>query len=184
MATTTTHYKIHIHKTDTYLKLTYRGNSFSKLERLKGKITDSMLMELGRIIPPRLSEMEKWQNHFKDKISLEALVKKKSHFSEFNDAWFQFYEDFTGIPPKFGATEASHLKKIITHLTKVGGSPDEALSLWNTILAAWPKLSDFHKDNTDIKYINSRLNVILNAVKKAINTGTSTTSGTDNSASL
>ena len=183
--TTTTHYKIHIQKTDTYLKLTYRGKSFSKLERLKGNITDSMLMELGRIIPPRLNEIEKWKLHFKDKISMEPIEKKKkTTFTEFNDAWFQFYEDFIGMPPKFGAAEASHLKKIITHLTKVGGSPDEALELWNTILAAWPKLSDFHKDNTDIKYINSRLNVILNAVKKAINPGTTSTSGTDNSTSL
>ena len=184
MATTTTHYKIHIHKTDTYLKLTYRGNSFSKLERLKGSITDSMLMELGRIIPPRISEVPKWETHFKEKLSIETIEKTKTNFAQFNDAWFQFYEDFTGFPPKFGATEASHLKKIITHLTKVGGSPEEALNLWTTILSAWPKLSEFHKENTDIKYINSRLNVLLNAVKKAINPGSTSTTGTNNSTSL
>ena len=178
----TTHYKIQLTDSDVSLKLSYRSGKFFRLERTKGKLPDNHLRYVGKIIPPTENQIGAYQAAFADKVSYEAITKEKSQFSKFNNAWFSFYEDFTGLPPKFGAADGMHLKKIMKHLETVGGSQTEAFQLWETILAAWPKLSDFHKENTDLKYINSRLNVLLNAVKKAINT--STVGGTDHSASL
>jgi len=183
MTPKTIHYTITSKNTDVTLKVSYRGGKFFRLEKSKGKLTEDQLKAVGKIIPPLESDMQSFSIKFPD-ITYNAVKKEKSQFSAFNDAWFVFYEKFTGIPPKFGAMDAVHLKKIITHLNTIGGGENEALNLWNTILATWPKLDEFHRNNTDIKYINSRLNVLLNAVKKTISTNTSASGGVDNSVSL
>lgn len=171
MPTITTHFKIHIHKTDTYLKVTYRGKSFSMLERLKGSINDKTLKEIGRIIPPKVDNVDTWQAHFKDSLTITPIDKKKTPFSKFNDAWFAFYEARTNVPPKFNGADANHLKQIIAYLKKITGTETEALELWEGILHNWKHLDEFHQKNTDLKYINSSLNKIITNVKQISKTG-------------
>lgn len=177
----TTHYHIEIQRTNIVLKLSYRSGTFFRLERVRGKLEDKYMKKIGKIIPLTEDDIHNPEYNFSN-VTYTKIVKQKSQFSKFNDAWFSFYENFTGMPPRFGAADGMHLKKIIKHLEAVGGSQGEALALWDTILAAWPKLSEFHRENTDLKYINSRLNVILTATKKAL--GTSGTGGANNSVSL
>jgi hypothetical protein len=102
---------------------------------------------------------------FKDKVKYTEIVKKKSLYQEFVTAWFSFYESFMMIEPEFNKVEGTNLKKIITYLNRVTGDENKALELWKTILTAWHKMDDFHKKNTDIKYIYSNINRILQNVK-------------------
>ena len=166
MATITTHYKVHILKTDTHFKLTYRGKRFTKLERIKGVLSDSALAHLGRIIPPTVADVPKWEQRYKDSLTITEVTKSKTPFRKYSDAWFQFYEQRTGIAPKFTGADTNHLKQIIAYLSKITGSDDEALQLWQAILHNWKHLDEFHQKNTDIKYINSSLNKILHALKE------------------
>lgn len=164
MTPKTTHYHILLHKTDVTLKLSYRGGSFFRVERVKGKLTDSHIKHLGKLIPLLEVNLQEHYASFPD-VTLKALVKQKSQFSKFNAAWFAFYQNFAGIPPKFGGADANHLKQIIAYLTQIEGTEDAALNLWYALLQNWKNLSEFHQKNTDLKYINSSLNKILNELK-------------------
>ncbi|MBK5213607.1 MAG: hypothetical protein JJE55_08115 [Flavobacteriaceae bacterium] len=164
MTPKTTQYHIISHKTDVTLKLSYRGGSFFRIERVKGKITELHIKHLGKLIPLNESDLQAHYASFPD-VTLKPLVKEKSQFSKFNDAWFLFYQNYAGIPPKFTGTDANHLKQIIAYLTQIEGSESGALDLWFVLLHNWKNLGEFHQKNTDLKYINSSLNKILNELK-------------------
>lgn len=167
MATVTTHYKIEILKTGTTLKVTYRGASFSKVERLKGLINDSTLAAIGRIIPPRVKSVPEWQKKYASDLKITPIQKgNTSQYSMFRDAWFSFYETYSGLPPKFSGADGNALKQIITYLNGICGDAGESLVVWSTVLQNWKNLSEFHRQHTDLKYINSNLNKILNAIKE------------------
>lgn len=172
----TNHYNIEVLETKTHFKATYRDNKFRKLEHLRGKITIPMLKAVGRIVPLFENAFKDYTTVFKGKVNYTLIENKKTLFSEFNDAWFSFYETYAGFPPKFTGADAKSLKYIISYLTKLSTNETEALELWKLILNKWHTLNDFHKDNTDLKYINSKLNIILNAIKQknsSYSTGTS-----------
>src|SRR5690554_3940482 len=158
------HYLITLHKTAVTLKLSFRGGTFFRIERVKGTITELHLKHLGKLIPLREADLAK---HFKDfpDVTVEPLKKEKSQFSKFNAAWFAFYNNYAGFAPKFTGADANHLKQIIAYLTQLEGTEEKALILWTAILQNWHTLGEFHRKNTDLKYINSQLNKILNELK-------------------
>ena len=82
------------------------------------------------------------------------------------DEWFAFYNRLFGFAPKFTGADGKALKQIITYLTNNSADETEALSTWQYLLQNWQKLDEFHQRNTDLKYINSQLNKILQNAKR------------------
>ena len=177
----TTNYLIHSAKSGRTLKVTYKGGNFFRLELAKGKkLNDTELIKLSASIPLTENEVDKYSNLFKS-LDYTKIEKKQSTYQQYVSAWYAFYQNFMQVPPRFNAVDGKHLNQIKAYLTRVSDQNQEGLELFKLILDNWHKLEDFHKENTDLKYINSRLNVILNAIKRA---GQAGTAGTDNSVSI
>src|SRR5690606_5381731 len=130
----TNHYNIEIIETATHLKVTYRDNKFRKLEHLRGKLDKSMLHQLGRIIPRTETDVESFAIAYKDKVTYTKIQQEKSLYTLFLDEWTVFFEQFTGLPPKFTGVDGKSLKSIITYLKQIGGTEEQALALWKIIL--------------------------------------------------
>lgn len=177
----TEYYNIEVIKTQTHFKVTYRDNKFRKLEHLRGDLNDAMLKQLGRIIPRTTTDFKAFTDTYKETVKYIQLETEKSQYSEFLTAWNVFYEDYYQLPPKFTGAEGKALKSIMTHLTRIGKTESEALALWQIILQKWHTLNEFHQANADLKYINSKLNIIINAIKQQSNTYTA---GTNSSVEL
>lgn len=158
------HYLVHLHKTEVTFKLSFRGGTFFRIERVSGKLADSHVKHLGLLIPLKEADIAKHYAKLAG-ATIEVVGEKKSQFNKFNSAWFAFYNKFAGFPPKFGGADANHLKQIIAYLTQLEGTEEKALILWTAILQNWHTLGEFHRKNTDLKYINSQLNKILNELK-------------------
>jgi len=174
----TNHYNIHLSKTKTDIKVTYRDNKFRKLEHLRGKFDQTMLNAIGRIIPVNETNFKAFKTEFESQVIYTAeQTKPKTIYSQFLSEWYAFYNKFVGFTPKFDGTDGRALKMIINYLKKLGGSEQEALVLWQLILSKWNTLSDFHQKNTDLKYINSQLNKIVYAVKHQSKTNAQGTNG-------
>ncbi|WP_417289636.1 hypothetical protein [Corallibacter sp.] len=173
----TNHYNIEIIETNTHLKVTYRDDKFRKLEHLRGKLDSAMLKQLGRIIPRTETEVDLFEIAYKDKVNYSKIEKEQTLYSQFLSEWYRFFERYTGLPPKFTGMDGKSLKSIITYLKQIGGSEQQALALWKIILSKWPTVKQFHQDNTDLKYINSKLNIILHEIKQQGNTYASGTNG-------
>lgn len=171
----TTHHNIKISSTSTEFKATYRDGKFRKLEHLRGKLDQTMLNSLGKVIPQKESELEAFINQFKDRVIYTSESKKEvSIFSQFNTAWFAFFrKENNNIDPKFTGADGKALKQIIAYLKNINnGDEAAALSNWNLLLNSWESLSEFHQAQTDLKYINSKLNVIIREIirKNGVNT--------------
>ena len=158
------------------MKFTYRNKWFVKLELISGKLSIKELRAIGKIIPPHEDDLESFNKEFQGKVDYYIIVKDETIYQQFVGVWYNFYEDFMGIKPKFTGVDGKHLKQIITYLKRVNGTEETALEVWKTILDCWSDLDKFHKDNTDLKYINSRLNPIINAIKQK-NQASTTSSG-------
>lgn len=165
------YYLIEIMNTNTVIKASYKAGKFIKLEKTKGKLTNTQLKNIGAIIPPLETDIATYKTSYNNRITYQPVIKQKSLYTLFLDTWVSFYEVFASMPPKFTGADGNALKSIISHLKKLTNGVDkEALELWQLILDKWNTLSDFHKSNTDLKYINSKLNILLNAIKQQNNT--------------
>ena len=161
----TQYLQIEIIKTGAVLKLTYR-KKFIRLELVSGKLTGAQLSYIGKIIPPAWDDLEALRNAYGDKCTYTPIIKEKSIYQQYVDAWYSFYERVLEMPPRFNAADGQNLKQIISHLGRLEGTDQKGLALWQAILSSWEKLDKFHRENTDLKYINSRLNIILNNVRR------------------
>lgn len=168
----TTYYTIYIDKHKLKLKVGYRSGKFWRVERVSGQMTDTILDSFGIVVPLEEKQVQQYQNRYGKNVTYTKIEKKKSIYTQFSDAWFVFYEGFAGIEPKFTGVEGKALKQIITYLKKVAGDDAGALELWSVILSRWKHLDEFHRKNTDLKYINSNLNKIITNVKRISQEGT------------
>jgi len=159
----TTHYNIQITASQTELKVTYRNGKLKKIEHLRGKLPQAVLNHIGRAIPAQESDLNTFKTTFKDRVTYEAIIKEKSLYTQFSDAWFVFFSNQNnGRTPKFTSADGNALKQIIKYLV-LSNNEDEtaALSVWQFILNNWKHLSVFYRENQDLKIINSKLNVII-----------------------
>ena len=176
-------YTIHSPTTGRTLKVTYKKGNFWKLEKAAGKkLTVKELMRIGLIVPPDESEIPAYQQQYPS-LEYKKDEKEQSLYQQYVSAWHLFYNEFAQMPPKFTAIDGVNLKQIIKHLSNVGAGEKEGLVLFQQLLASWKKLEDFHQKNTDLKYINSQLNKLLNEVRKANGNQTSA-NGTNYSVGL
>lgn len=178
----THHYNIEIVETNTHLKATYRDKKFRKLEHLRGKLDNAMLRQIGRIVPRHEDDFGDFNKAFENKVNYTIITQEKSLYTKFLDEWLHFYSEYAQLEPKFTGADGKALKQIIGYLQKLhGGNDNEALELWRVILSKWNTLPEFHQNNTDLKYINSKLNIIIHAIKQQNNTFAS---GTNSSVQL
>lgn len=163
----TTHYNAHIILIDTKVKLTYYNGNFKRFEiAKKGNLAPKHLLNIGRIIPLKENDITRFVLEKEGKVVYTKEEKQVSLYSQYTAVWFEFYRGFMGIEPKFNQVDGVNLKKIMSYLEKISGGASEGLELWKAILANWEQMDDFHKQNTDIKYIYSQINKILSNVKR------------------
>lgn len=168
-------YTIHSPTTGRTIKLTYKKGLFWKLEKVAGKALNRHdLIKLANVIPLNEAGFSFASESFPS-LEFTKEVKEQSLYQQYASAWHLFYNEFANMPPKFTAIDGVHLKQIIKHLSNVGAGEKEGLILFQQLLGSWKKLEEFHQKNTDLKYINSQLNKLLNEVRKA--NGKQTSSG-------
>lgn len=161
----TEHLIIFLKKPNKQLKATYRNGKLKKLDL--PMLKPEFLTAIGSVLPPTLSDLERFTQQWKDKVDYQLAEKKAgSLFKEMNDAWFVFYEEFMGIKPKFTGADGKALKEIEAYLMEIHQNTSSTLEFWKIILENWKYLDKFHLKNTDLKYISTRLNVIINEIKK------------------
>jgi hypothetical protein len=116
------------------------------------------------------SLIEEWQGTWGDRVTYrEEEANPPSLYTLFLDEWFAFYHRQFGLSPKFTGADGKALKQIITYLTGNSADEEEALATWLYLLQHWGQLDEFHQRNTDLKYINSQLNKILQNAKRGNN---------------
>ena len=161
-------YIVTIRSCAVVVKLTYKeGGKFSKLEVKKGTLEGEYLKQIGLLIPPLENLIEEWQGVWGDRVTYRKEgANPPSLYVLFLDEWFAFYNRLFGFAPKFTGADGKALKQIITYLTNNSADETEALSTWQYLLQNWQQLDEFHQRNTDLKYINSQLNKILQNAKR------------------
>lgn len=164
---------IKINSVNAVILAEYAREKLKKITLQKGKLTAEQWQKIGSILPPNQSDVTTFKERLNHIATYEVLEEKKSLYSLFLDAWFDFYERFTGIKPRFNATDGKHLKDIIKYFQEVCQDDNQAVSTWQALLGNWNKLDAFHQKNTDLKYINGNLNKILQNAKRQTN-GTAT----------
>ena len=170
-------YTVTIHRTHTLLKLTYKKGELCKIEIKSGCLNSQQYQQLGAILPPREEDIERYQEQWNGSVSYrEDVPEPLSLYGKFLDEWFAFYKHLYGFPPKFTGADGKALKQIISYLQQVSNDV-EALSTWQYLLGNWQKMDAFHQKNTDLKYINSQLNKILQNAKRG---NSSATTGVSN----
>ena len=171
-------YTVTIHRTHTLLKLTYKKGELCKIEIKSGCLNSQQYQQLGAILPPREEDIERYQEQWNGSVSYrEDVPEPLSLYGKFLDEWFAFYKHLYGFPPKFTGADGKALKQIISYLQQVSNDV-EALSTWQYLLGNWQKMDAFHQKNTDLKYINSQLNKILQNAKRG--NSSTTTAYSDN----
>ena len=161
-----TTYTVTLHRTHTLLKLTYKKGELCKIEIKSGGLNSQQYQQLGAILPPQEEDIERYQEQWNGGVSYrEDVSEPLSLYGKFLDEWFTFYKRLYGFPPKFTGADGKALKQIISYLQQVSNDA-EALATWQYLLGNWQKMDEFHQRNTDLKYINSQLNKILQNAKR------------------
>ncbi|WP_372472701.1 hypothetical protein AB4865_07720 [Capnocytophaga sp. ARDL2] len=156
----------------------FSRGKLKKITLQKGKFTAEQWLKIGAILPPTENDIEAFKQRLNGVIyevlesSPQPSPKAREHYQRYVTLWFDFYERFTGLKPRFNAVEGKHLKEIIKYLQEICQSDEEALNMWQVLLENWQKLDAFHQKNTDLKYINSNLNKIIQNAKQLTTNGT------------
>lgn len=176
------HYIITVVKPNMKLKLTYKNKRFSAIKHLSGTFDEFVIRYLGAILPVYENEVTAKTKEYSGRVTYSLEVKEKTLYTQFNDAWHLFYMDFKKITPKFTGADGNALKSIIKYLQSISATDQEALAIWKGVLNQWHLLDAFHKKNTDLKYINSRLNVIIDEIKRITGVGSDGSNSSTNEA--
>jgi hypothetical protein len=174
-----TSYTVIIHRTHSLLKLTYKKGELCKIEIKSIGLNSQQYQQLGTILPPQEEDIERYQEKWNGSVSYTKDEQQTaSLYTQFLEEWFGFYNRLYGFPPKFTGADGKALKQIISYLQQVSNDV-EALSTWQYLLGNWQKMDAFHQKNTDLKYINSQLNKILQNAKRGNNNAKQQAYGSD-----
>ena len=160
----TTKIKAKLLKPNKTITIVYRNGKLLRIET--GSIGKLALENIGTVVPYTKADLPQFIELWAGRVEYKLEESQPTLHQEMVDLWHRFYEDFIGFPPKFTGVDGKAMKEIREHLTSIGGNPKEALILWNAILTSWKDLEKFHHKNTDLKYINSRINAILSEIKQ------------------
>ena len=180
-----THHNIHLVKTKTDLKITYRDGKFQNLKHLRGNFDANVIKHIGLVIPPKETDLNAFMQAMEGRVIYTDLSESKvvSIFAKFNSEWFIFFRKNNNyIDPKFTGADGKALNQIISYLKDINnGDEAAAIENWKMILDNWKDLSDFHQKQMDLKYINSKMNVII---REIINNKGGNTSGANGTVRL
>lgn len=163
---------LQIHSAKAVILAEFSRGKLKKITLQKGKLTAEQWQKIGSILPPTESEVEEFKSRLKGVVTYEILEKTPSLYTQFLNVWFEFYERLTNIKPRFNTTDGKALKEIIKYFQEVSQDNNEALITWQVLLDKWQTLDAFHQKNTDLKYINSNLNKIIQNAKQITHYGT------------
>lgn len=105
------------------------------------------------------------------------VIKTKSLYSRFIDAYYIFYQEINGLPPKIDGASGAASKQIIAHLKTVARSKDpnlkndddrldqEVIKMADFIFFNWSLVRPFLRDQYNLMQINSNLNNIMADIK-------------------
>lgn len=163
----THHYTIEIIKVKLFFKATYRNKKFRKIEHLRGKLDRSLMNSIGRVIPVNEDELPSFNKEFEKRVNYKIEVKNETIHTQFLNEWVAFYqENNKNLKPKVTGADVNALKSIRIYLRSQAVNDEEALDSWRMILSNWNVLGSFHKKQMDLKYINSKLNVIIREIQQ------------------
>lgn len=150
----------------------YSNGNLKKINLKKGKLTAEQWAKIGVILPPTTDDIETFKGRLNAiEFRLKRSEKTTNNYSAYLTSWFDFYQKRFGFSPKFSPTDGKHLKEIIAYLEGVNDDENQAFATWKALLENWHKLDEFHQRNTDLKYINSQLNKILQNAKRLTASG-------------
>jgi hypothetical protein len=109
------------------------------------------------------SELKNVKEREKEK-SCEKKEKDTSEYSQFVDAYFEFYKNQVGVEYKFTALDGKAAKKILIYLEKVSKNKDPIES-WRFILQKYDRWDHFFKIQLKLNQIESNLPNILNNIR-------------------
>ena len=176
----TTHYNIELIIPKVSFKLTYVNGKFKKVEHKKGNLDRVLLDALGKGIPLKESEIGTFNKVWFNRINYTVELKntQQTVLKRCTDAWFDFYKErHNDLSPKYTGADSNALKQIVNYLKSETATDDEVVASWQMLLDNWDSLTEFHRKQIDLKYINSKFNVII----KQINEKNGTSSGGANS---
>lgn len=156
--------KFVVHTEDFTAELYYRGKKFVRLELKRGTLLPKHLQGAPNWIPLRADQVPAYRQRY-PALGYEEVQAQKSLYKEYVEAWYSFYEGWTGIKPRFAGKEGKALKGIKSYLEEISGSPEEALATWQGLLKKWHHLDEFYRKSPDVAFINSQINKILNQLQ-------------------
>jgi hypothetical protein len=162
-----TEYIVRFHSVKAWadFKLKYKAGRFLSIEHLKGKLNQKQHESLFLVAPQLEGAILILKDNFKGRVSWELVQKDKSLYSFFVDEYLSWYETKFNLKPKFSGVEGKSLKSIISFLQGVCSTDEEAKDIWLAILSNWDIQSEFYKNQTELRQINSNLNIILKTFK-------------------
>jgi hypothetical protein len=150
------------------LKLTYKNNKFLKLEFVSGKLSQVQHESLMKLVPQLEPVILILKEEFKGRVEWVYIQKKesKSLFSAMAQLYLSWYQDRFKIKAKFTGIEGNALKQIIKHLEELSfGDESQILAIWENILQRWNEQTTFYRGQSELRQINSNLNIILRVIK-------------------
>lgn len=157
--------RFHSEKAFADFKIKYKSGRFLSLEHLKGKLNQQQHEALFMVAPQLEAAILVLKNNFKGRVSWELVQKEKTIFTFFLDEYLSWYEAKFKLKPKFSGVEGKALKSIIAFLQTVAEGDQEAKDIWSTILTNWDGQTPFYQSQTELRQINSNLNIILKGLK-------------------
>jgi hypothetical protein len=162
--------KIHTTATQALLKVTYKDKRFKSFELVSGVITDGEKhLSLMKLMPLFESQVLQLKSELNMKgISYHNIEKKNTTtlFTSMMSLYHAWYKVECKRTPRINATEGKSLKEIINHLGSICTTEAELMLVWSKIFKNWSTLTPFLQTQTELRQINSQLNVILRSVCK------------------
>ena len=144
------------------LRLKYKDGRFKSLEWLSGQTANQNQYEwLMKFAPQLEAAILILEIEWKGKVKWEKVEKSESLWGWFIDQYSTWYFKITSLQPRITGTEGKALKSIIQHLNSVCKNENEIKETWTLIFKRWNDLTAFYQSQTELRQINSNLNIIL-----------------------
>ncbi|MCO5229576.1 MAG: hypothetical protein M9958_00330 [Chitinophagales bacterium] len=150
---------------DAVFIATYQGKLLKRLERKRGTLNDKQWDALMQVVPSSPDKIDIYISRYKRVRYLKEDDRQKSLFTNLMEIYSTWYQSHTGISPRINGTTGMHLNQIIAYLQKQSVEATEVQLVFESILNSWDKLPDFYQAQTELRQINSNLNIILNFLK-------------------
>lgn len=151
---------------DAVYQITYKSGRFKRLDHIRGRLAPGQYEKLMITVPQLEAAIELFKKEYQGRIEYQAITEaKKSVFSTLLDKYVIWYQEQNNLRPKIDGVAGRHLKQIITYLKSQSASDDELVAVWDLILNKWNELDDFYKNQTELRQINTNLNIILTQIK-------------------